>query len=256
VNPGNSGGPLFNLDGQVIGINSQIYSRTGGYMGMSFAVPIDLALNVKDQLLKTGKVARSRIGVAVQEVNKQLAESFGLDVPHGALVGKVEPQSPGEKAGLKAGDVITSVNGRSINYSFDLPVVISQLPPGSTAKLGIWHDKKAGEISVKTVALEDTPQEVARNTNEDGGGRLGLQLRPLQPREQQQMHTKGALLVEDVSGPALAAGLQPGDVVLGVNGAGVSTIADLKREVARAGHSIALLVQREDRTTYVAINLG
>jgi serine protease Do len=256
VNPGNSGGPLFNLDGQVIGINSQIYSRTGGYMGMSFAVPIDLALNVKDQLLKTGKVARSRIGVAVQEVNKQFAESFGLDIPHGALVSKVEPQSPSEKAGLKAGDVITSVNGRNINYSFDLPAVISQLPPGSTAKLGIWHDKKAGEVSVKTVALEDTPQEVARTTNEDGGGKLGLQLRPLQPREQQQMHTKGALLVEDVTGPALAAGLQPGDVVLGVNGAGVTTIADLKREVARAGHSIALLVQREDRTTYIAINLG
>jgi serine protease Do len=256
VNPGNSGGPLFNLDGQVIGINSQIFSRTGGYMGMSFAVPIDLALNVKDQLLKTGKVARSRIGVAVQEVNKQFAESFGLDIPHGALVSKVEPQSPSEKAGLKAGDVITSVNGRSINHSFDLPAVISQLPPGSTAKLGIWHDKKAGEMSLKTVALEDAPQEVARNSNEDGGGKLGLQLRPLQPREQQQMHTKGALLVEDVSGPALAAGLQPGDVVLGVNGAGVTTIADLKREVARAGHSIALLVQREDRTTYIAINLG
>jgi len=256
VNPGNSGGPLFNLDGQVIGINSQIYSRTGGYMGMSFAIPIDLALNVKDQLLKTGKVARSRIGVSVQEVNKQFAESFGLDIPHGALVGGVEPQSPGEKAGLKAGDVITSVNGHDINHSFDLPAVISQLPPGSVAKLGVWHDKKAVEMSVKTVALEDSGQEIARNSNEDGGGKLGLSLRPLQPREQQQMHTKGALLIEDVTGPALAAGLQPGDVVLGVNGAGVTTVADLKREVARAGHSVALLVQREDHTSYFAINLG
>jgi serine protease Do len=257
VNPGNSGGPLFNLDGQVIGINSQIYSRTGGYMGMSFAVPIDLALNVKDQLLKTGKVSRSRIGVTVQEVNRQLAETFGLDIPHGALVSGVEPQSPGEKAGLKAGDVITSVNGRSINHSYDLPAVISQLAPGSTAKLGIWHEKKAGEMSLKTVALEDTPQEMARNSGEDGGGgKLGLSLRALQPREQQQMHTKGALLIEDVTGPALAAGLQPGDVVLGVNGAGVSTLADLKREISRSGHSIALLVQREERTSYFAINLG
>jgi serine protease Do len=257
VNPGNSGGPLFNIDGQVIGINSQIYSRTGGYMGMSFAVPIDIALTVKDQLLKTGKVARSRIGVSVQEVNRQFAESFGLEVPHGALVSGVEPQSPGEKAGLKAGDVITSVNGHDINHSYDLPAVISQLTPGSTAKLGIWHDKKAGEMSIKTVALEDTPQEMARNTNnEEGGGKLGLSLRPLQPREQQQMHTKGALVIEDVTGPALAAGLQPGDVVLGVNGAGVTTMADLKREVARAGHSVALLVQREERTSYFAINLG
>jgi serine protease Do len=258
VNPGNSGGPLFNIDGQVIGINSQIYSRTGGYMGMSFAVPIDIALSVKDQLLKTGKVARSRIGVSVQEVNRQFAESFGLDVPHGALVGGVEPQSPGEKAGLKAGDVITSVNGREINHSSDLPAVISQLQPGSTAKLGVWHDKKATEISVKTVALESEQQEVARNADgeEGGGSKLGLSLRPLQPREQQQMHTKGALVIEDVAGPALEAGLQPGDVVLGVNGNGVSTMADLKREVARAGHSVALLVQREDRTTYFAINLG
>jgi serine protease Do len=257
VNPGNSGGPLFNLDGQVIGINSQIYSRTGGYMGMSFAVPIDLALSVKDQLLKTGKVARSRIGVGVQEVNKQFADSFGLDVPHGALVGNVEPQSPGDKAGLKAGDVITSVNGRNINHSGDLPAVISQFAPGSTVKLGVWHDKKAEELSIKTIALDDTPQAMAKNAvDEEGGGKLGLQLRPLQPREQQQMRTKGALVIEDVTGPALAAGLQPGDVVLGVNGAGVSTMADLKREVARAGHAVALLVQREDRTSYFAINLG
>jgi serine protease Do len=256
VNPGNSGGPLFNLDGQVIGINSQIYSRTGGYMGMSFAIPIDVALNVKDQLLKNGKVSRSRIGVAVQDIGQQLALSFGLSTPHGALVSAVEPQSPGDKAGLKPGDIITSVNGRNIDHSYDLPAVISQLAPGTEARLGVWHDKKGTEVTVKTVLLEDTPAQAARNSGEDGGGKLGLAVRPLKPAEQQELHTRGKLVVEDVSGPALAAGLQAGDVVLGVNGANVATVADLKREVARAGHSVALLIQREDAQIYIPVDLG
>jgi len=256
VNPGNSGGPLFNVDGQVIGINSQIYSRTGGYMGMSFAIPIDVALSVKDQLLKNGKVNRSRIGVAVQDLGQPLALSFGLTTPHGALVSAVEPSSPGERAGLKPGDIITSVNGRNIDHSWDLPAVISQLTPGSEAKLGVWHDRKATEVTVKTVLLEDTPPQAAKNGSEDGGGRLGLAVRPLKPDEQQELHTKGRLVVEDVTGPALAAGLQAGDVVLGVNGAGVSSVADLKREVARAGRSVALLIQREDAQIYIPVDLG
>ncbi len=256
VNPGNSGGPLFNLDGQVIGINSQIYSRTGGYMGMSFAIPIDVALHVKDQLLKNGKVSRSRIGVAVQDIGQQLALSFGLSIPHGALVSAVEPQSPGERAGLKPGDIITSVNGRNIDHSSDLPAVISELTPGTEARLGVWHDRKAIEVTVKTVLLEDTPAQAAKNAGEDGGGKLGLAVRPLKPDEQQELHTRGKLVVEDVTGPALAAGLQAGDVVLGVNGANVSTVADLKREVARAGRSVALLIQREDAQIYVPIDLG
>jgi serine protease Do len=256
VNPGNSGGPLFNVDGQVIGINSQIYSRTGGYMGMSFAIPIDVALNVKDQLLKNGKVNRSRIGVAVQDLGQPLAQSFGLSTPHGALISAVEPQSPGERAGLKPGDIITSVNGKNIDHSWDLPAVISQLTPGTEAKLGIWHDRKATEVTVKTVLLEDAPAQAAKVSGEDSGGRLGLAVRPLKPDEQQELHTKGRLVVEDVSGPALAAGLQAGDVVLGVNGAGVSTVADLKREVARAGHSVALLIQREDAQIYIPVDLG
>jgi serine protease Do len=257
VNPGNSGGPLFNLDGQVIGMNAQIYSRTGGYMGMSFAIPIDVALNVKEQLMKTGKVARSRIGVSVQDIGQQLALTFGLTTPHGALISAVEPQSPGERAGLKPGDVITSVNGRNIDHSYDLPTVISQLRPGSEAKLGVWHDRKATEVTVKTVLLEDTPAQPARsNGAEDDGGKLGLAVRPLEPSEQRELHTHGRLVVEEVTGPALAAGLQAGDVVLGVNGAGVSTVADLKREVARAGHTVALLIQREDAQIYIPVDLG
>jgi serine protease Do len=257
VNPGNSGGPLFNIDGEVIGINSQIYSRTGGYMGVSFAIPIDLAMNVKEQLQKYGKVSRSRIGVSVQDIRQQLAQSFGLATPHGALISSVDPTGPAEKAGLKAGDVITSVNGHNIDHSWDLPAIVSQLPPGSQARLGIWHDRKATEVTVKTVLLEDTPAQSARTpAGEDGGGKLGLVLRSLQPNEQQELHTKGHLLVEDVSGPALQAGLQAGDVLLGVNGTGVTTVAELKRAIARAGRNVALLIQREDAQIYVPIDLG
>ena len=256
VNPGNSGGPLFNVDGQVIGINAQIYSRTGGYMGMSFAIPIDLALNVENQLRTKGKVSRSRIGVAVQPVNQKLAMTFGLGTPHGALISAVEPQSPSERSGLKPGDVITSVNGHNIDQSFDLPTVIAEIPPGGEAHLGVWRDHKTSQIDVKTVLLDDEPAQAAANTGEDGGGKLGLAVRPLEPAEQKELHTRGRLVVEDVTGPALAAGLQAGDVVLGVNGAGVASVADLKREVARAGHSVALLIQRDDAQIYVPVDIG
>jgi serine protease Do len=256
VNPGNSGGPLFNVNGEVIGINAQIYSRTGGYMGMSFAIPIDLALNVKNQLLTKGKVSRSRIGVAVQEVDQKLATTFGLGRPHGALISAVDPKGPGENAGLKPGDVITSVNGRNIDHSFDLPTIIAEIPPGSVAHIGIWHDHKAKDVDVKTVLLADEPAQTAAAVGEDGGGKLGLAVRPLEPKEQQELHTRGRLLVEDVTGPALAAGLQAGDVVLGVNGAGVSSVAELKREVARAGHSVALLIQRDEAQIYVSVDIG
>jgi serine protease Do len=256
VNPGNSGGPLFNLQGQVIGINSQIYSRTGGYMGMSFAIPIDIAMNVEHQLMTTGKVERSRIGVAVQEVTGQLAQTFGLNPPRGALISAVEPKSPGEAAGLKPGDVITSVNGQSVDRSSDLPAMIAALPPGTEATLGLWHDRKPVNVPVKTVRLEDTPEQSARNDASSDSGKLGIAVRALEPEEQRQLHTKGRLVVEDVSGPALAAGLQAGDVVLGVNGAGVSTVAELKREVERAGHSVALLIQREGAQIYVPVDVG
>jgi serine protease Do len=256
VNPGNSGGPLFNVDGQVIGINAQIYSRTGGYMGMSFAIPIDLALSVENQLRTKGKVSRSRIGVAVQPVNQKLAMTFGLTTPHGALISAVEPKGPGERAGLKPGDVITTVNGHNIDQQFELPMVIAEIPPGTVAHIGIWRDHKATQVDVKTVMLDDEPAQAAAAVGEDGGGKLGLAVRPLDPKEQEELHTRGRLVVEDVTGPALAAGLQAGDVVLGVNGAGVSSVAELKREVARAGHSVALLIQREDEQRYYSVDIG
>jgi serine protease Do len=256
INPGNSGGPLFNADGEVIGINAQIFSRTGGYMGVSFAIPIDLALNVKNQLLTKGKVSRSRIGVGVQSVDQKLATTFGLGTPHGALISTVEPKSPSERAGLKPGDVITMVNGHNIEESYDLPSIIAEIPPGSEAHIGYWRDHKSGEVDVKTVLLDDEPAQAARNESEDSGSKLGLTVRQLDPKEQQEMHTRGRLLIEDVKGPALDAGLQAGDVVLGVNGSGVTTVAELKREVARAGHSVALLIQREDAQIYVPVDIG
>jgi serine protease Do len=256
VNPGNSGGPLFNLDGEVIGINAQIFSRTGGYMGMSFAIPIDIALNVKDQLLRTGKVSRSRIGVAVQEVNQQLAHTFGLSRPHGALISAVDPKGPGERSGLKPGDVITNVNGREIEHSSDLPSIIAALPPGSEAKIGVWHDHKATQLTVRTILLDDEPAQIAKNDSDNDGGKLGLAVRPLDADEQHELRTRGRLVVEDVTGPALAAGVQSGDVLLGVNGTAINTIAELKREVARAGHTVALLIQRDDAQIYVPVDMS
>ena len=256
VNPGNSGGPLFNMNGKVIGINSQIFSRTGGFMGMSFAIPIDIALNVRDQLLRTGTVRRSRIGVEVQDVNQQLAESFGLGAPHGALISGVDPKGPGEKAGLKAGDVITSVNGRQIDRSLDLPTVIASLPVGSEARLGIWRDHKSTDVDVRTVLLKDQTAELASNNGAGDGGKLGVAVRELNPDEQRELHTRGHLVIEDVSGPALTAGLQAGDVVLGVNGQHVDTIEQLKRQVAHSGRNVALLIQRDNAQIYIPIDVG
>ena len=257
VNPGNSGGPLFNMQGQVIGINSQIYSRTGGFMGMSFAIPINIALNVKDQLLKFGTVRRSRIGVEVQDVNQPLAESFGLGIPHGALISGVDPKGPAKLAGLRPGDVITSVNGRRIDRSIDLTTIIAELPPGSIAHLGIWRDHRNVMVDVRTVLLHDQSTELAKNGGAHGdGGRLGIAVRELTPDERHQLHTQGRLVIEGVSGPALTAGLQAGDVVLGVNGQRIDTIDQLRRAVAKAGHSVALLIQRDNAQIYVPVDIG
>ena len=257
INPGNSGGPLFNVDGEVIGINAQIYSRTGGYMGVSFAIPIDLALNVKNQLLTKGKVSRSRIGVAVQPVDQKLATTFGLGTPHGALISAVEPKSPSERAGLKPGDVITNVDGHTIDDSYDLPTIIAEIPPGTEAHIAYWRDHKAAEVDVKTVLLDDEPaQSGAQRTARTAAASWAWRSDSSIPRSSRRC-TRGAGCSSRMSpGPALAAGLQAGDVVLGVNGAGVASVAELKREVARAGHSVALLIQRDDAQIYVPVDIG
>ena len=254
VNPGNSGGPLFNLQGEVIGINSMIYSQTGGFQGLSFAIPIDEAMRVKDQLVKTGHVSRGRLGVSVQSVNQTLANSFGLKQPQGALISQVEPDGPAAKAGLKPGDVILQVNGVPVTSSTDLPSQIAALQPGSTAKLQIWRDRATRDVSVTLGSFSDS-KVASRDTKGMTQGRLGVAVRPLTPQEQSEAHTSG-LLVEDVSGPAAAAGVQPGDVILAVNGQRVVTPAQLAASIAHAGDSVALLVQRDNAQIFIPVDLG
>ena len=260
VNPGNSGGPLFNMSGEVIGINSQIFSRTGGYMGVSFAIPIDVARNVEEQLIKSGKVVRGRIGVTIQDVNSQLAESFGLDRPHGALVSLVENDGPAAKAGLQAGDVILGVNGRPIERYGELSGTIASMKPGADANLQVWRGGKQQTIVVKVVELKE--QQQTAKVNGRPGGRsaeqpsaLGLTVRPLDPQEKEQAETQGTLVVEEASGPAAAAGVQPGDIIIGVNGKRVKTVKELQDASKSAGKNVALLIQREDAQIFVPLRI-
>ena len=262
VNPGNSGGPLFNMQGEVIGINSQIFSRTGGFMGVSFAIPIDVARNVGEQLIKTGHVVRGKIGVTIQDVNAQLAESFGLARPHGALVSQVTKDGPAAKAGIAAGDVILSVGGHPIERYGELSGAIAAMRPGSDANLTVWRDGKEQSIDVKVAELEE---EKAQLTAGRGGrpagkaaspaGALGLSVRPLAPQEKAEAGTTGSLVVEEVSGPAQAAEVEPGDIILGVNGQRVHTVAELQEAAKTAGKSVALLIQREDAQIFVPLRL-
>ncbi|HEY4211395.1 MAG TPA: DegQ family serine endoprotease [Steroidobacteraceae bacterium] len=260
VNPGNSGGPLFNLNGEVIGINSQIFSRTGGYMGVSFAIPIDVARNVEEQLVKTGKVVRGRIGVTIQDVNAQLAESFGLDRPHGALVGKVENDGPAAKAGLQAGDVILGVNGRPIERYGELSGTIAAMKPGADATLQIWRGGKQQSVAVKVAELKEEQQTAKVNGRQGGRGAeqpsvLGLKVRPLEAQEKEQAETQGSLVVEEATGPAASAGVQPGDIIIGVNGKRVKTLKELQDASKTAGKNVALLIQREDAQIFVPLRI-
>src|SRR5438067_10131408 len=257
VNPGNSGGPLFNMRGEVIGINSAIYSRTGGYMGVAFAIPIDVAANVEEQLLKTGKVERGRIGVGIQDVNAQLAQSFGLERPMGALVSTVESGGPAEKAGVKPGDVILSFNGKPIDRSSELPPLVAAAKPGSKATVEVWRDGKKQTLALGVGELKE--QSVARGTPKgpgERGGKLGLAVRPLTPEEKQELGATQGVIVEQVGGPAARAGLRPGDVITAVNGAPVKSPDDLRKQVEKAKGSVALLVRRGDASIFVPIEVG
>ena len=257
VNPGNSGGPLFNLAGEVIGINSQIYSRSGGFQGISFAIPIEVALNVKDQLVKHGKVTRGRIGVTVQEVNATLAESFGLDRPRGALVSSVDPDGPGAKAGLQVGDIILKFNGREIDRSGELPMLVGETAPGRTASMEVWRKGATRTLSVATYEGRARNEDVADNDEAaPGTGRLGLAVRPLDAEERGATRGRGGVVVEQASGAAARAGVQSGDVVLSVNGNPVKSVDDLRDHVKRAGKRLALLISREGQQIFVPVELG
>ncbi|MFD1555257.1 DegQ family serine endoprotease [Paraburkholderia silviterrae] len=256
VNPGNSGGPLFNLQGEVIGINSMIYSQTGGFQGLSFAIPINEAMKVKDDLVKTGHVNRGRLGVAVQSMNQTLADSFGMDKPRGALVSSVDSNGPAAKAGLKPGDVILAVNGEQVGDSSDLPSLIAGMKPGTKADIQVWRDKSTKDFSATIGALTDS--KVASNDTPQSQmqGRLGVAVRPLTPEEKSNSSVDHGLLVEQAAGAAENAGIQPGDVILAVNGRPVTSADQLKQMIAKAGNSIALLIQRDDAQIFVPVDLG
>ena len=255
VNPGNSGGPLFNLRGEVIGVNSAIYSRTGGYMGLAFAIPIDVARSVEEQLLKTGKVERGRVGVGIQEVSASLARSFGLDRPRGALVSTVEPGGPADKAGLKPGDVILSFNGKPVERSSELPPQVAATKPGTKAEMEVWRGGKKQTLGVVIGELQNEQVAKAKHAPRDNG-KLGLAVRPLSGEERKELGVASGLVVEDVSGPAARAGIRPGDVITSVNGAPVKSVQDLQKLVAKAKDSVALLVRRGDQSIFVPLDLG
>jgi serine protease Do len=255
VNPGNSGGPLFNMAGEVIGINSQIFSTSGGYMGLSFAIPIDLAMKVKDQLVAHGKVTRGRIGVTVQQVTQPLAESFGLGKARGALVANVEPGAPAAKAGLQTGDVILSFNGKPIAESGELPTIVADVKPGETATARVWRNGAERDVKI-TVGEMPAERTTLAGAQAAPQGKLGVAVRPLSAEEAKRIQSEGGLVVEQVGGVAAKAGMRAGDVILGVNGKPVKSVDELKMAIDAAGKSAAVLVQRGDSRIFVPVQIG
>ena len=256
VNPGNSGGPLFDGSGAVIGVNSQIYSQSGGFQGLSFAIPIDVALKVKNQIVATGKATHGRLGVTVQDVNQTLAESFGLKRPGGALIANVTKDSAAASAGLKAGDVVLEVNGEAVERSGMLSSLIGLASPGEKVKLKVWRDKASREIDVK---LGSADTQVASSDDAGGGaqgGQLGLALRPLTRDERQQAQVDSGLVIEGASGAAARAGVNRGDVLLAINGQPVQSVEQVRELMKGKPKNVALLVQRDGETIFVPLKLG
>ena len=261
INPGNSGGPLFNMQGKVVGINSQIYSRSGGYMGLSFAIPIDVAMNVTEQIKTKGKVSRGWLGVQIQDVTRQLAESFGMDRPHGALVAKVIPGGPAEKSGIQIGDIIVEFNGQTIETSGELPPRVGMTPVDEKAKVKIIRQGEKQDLTVKIGLL---PAQAAQATAPDTTaettvGRLGLSVADLSDEQRQQLQVeKNGVLVQKVSkGIALDAGIQPGDVILRIQNAPVRSASDFNSIVAKlpTNKSIAVLIQRNGSPVFLAFKI-
>ena len=265
VNPGNSGGPLFDAAGNVVGINAQIYSRTGGFQGVSFAIPVDVAMRVRDQIVATGRAQHARLGVSVQDLTQPLAESFGLPRPDGALVAQVEPKSPAARAGLKSGDVILRIDGEPMVQAGSLSARIAQSLPGERIQLSLWRNQKAQELTVTLGRAGDSGAALAAdgsdgsggNTDEAAGGaRLGLALRPLSRDERSQASIEHGLVVQGVQGAAARAGLVQGDVVMAINGQPVDSVDELRRVLAAKPKSVALLVWRDGERLFVPVPLG
>jgi serine protease Do len=253
VNPGNSGGPLFNLNGEVVGINSQIFSQSGGYQGLSFAIPINMANDVREQLVSTGKVTRGRIGVRFEGMNAGYAESFGLDRPRGVLVSQVEPGEPAEKAGIREGDIILSVDGKPVERE-TLRSVIAAIKPGNSTELEVWTERKLRKVKVKVQEFNEEPAKAANVPNSRGAPRgggadmgevLGLSVRPLTSQEKQQADTDGSLVVAEVAGQARKSDIRAGDIVLGVLTTPVKSFSELQAAAEKQkGKSVVLRMER------------
>lgn len=255
VNPGNSGGPLFNMKGEVVGINSQIYTRTGGYEGLSFAIPINVALHVKDQLLEHGSVTRGQLGVMIQDVNQALAESFGLKKPAGALVTSVGKDSPAAKAGLMPGDIILRYNGQEIADSGQMPALVANTAPESVAKLDVMRNGEERHLTV-TVGAAKGAKVASAAVAAQNHGRLGVVVRTLTAEERQQAGNTDGVIVQDATGPAAQAGVQPGDVILSLNATAVKSPEQLQQLIAKSSKHVALLVQRGDAKIFLPVDLG
>jgi serine protease Do len=253
VNPGNSGGPLFDAAGRVVGINAQIYSPNGGFAGLAFAIPIDVALQVKDQIVATGHVEHARLGVMLQDLSAPLAESFGLKAPDGALISSVAPDTAAAKASLQAGDVVTAINGEPVRTAGDLSSRIGLAKPGDKITLTVWRDKTDHDT---VVALGRADTEKGMRSTAADGEHLGLSVRPLQGDEKREAGVDHGLLVEGVDGPSRLAGIQPGDVLLAINGQPVKGIEQVRNALKQHPKHVALLVSRDGQQIFVPVDLG
>ncbi|HUX89497.1 MAG TPA: DegQ family serine endoprotease [Gallionellaceae bacterium] len=260
INPGNSGGPLFNMKGEVVGINSQIYSRSGGYMGLSFAIPIDVAMEVANQLRASGKVTRGRIGVVIQEVTQELAESFGLHKISGALISAVEKGGPADKAGIQASDVILKFDGKVVDVSRDLPRMVAGTQPGSKVAVQLWRKGATKEVNL-TVAEMPGDGRTVRAAKVDSSGeqvaRLGIAVVELTEEQTKQLEIEGGLLIEEVRGGNVRGELQRGDIILDLNNTPIVSVEQLNsvlKAIPKA-RNVALRVRRGEAISYIAIKL-
>ncbi len=260
INPGNSGGPLFNLRGEVVGVNSQIYSKNGGSMGLSFSIPIDVALDISNQLKTTGRISRGWLGIAIQEITKELAESFGMKNTNGALVAGVERNSPADKAGLEAGDVIVKFDNKAIIASSDLPRAVASTKPGKVSQLEVL---RKGSVKALPVTVGEMPTDqaeapaVTKESAKPEANKLGLTLRDLTPAQKKKLNGKTGLLVAESTGAAAQAGIRRGDVVLGLNNNDAPSVDAFNKQVNAipVGKTVALLVLRGESTLYVPIKI-